>query len=65
MQFAKEKYFGEAGPFGAYDYKAIAEATFFGVPNYVIGATGQIATPPPPPAPNPAAGTQSTALSVN
>jgi hypothetical protein len=52
MQFAKDRYVGEAGAFGAYDDKAVAEATFYGIPNYTIG-TGGIATPPAPPAPTP------------
>jgi hypothetical protein len=67
MQFAKDQYLGESGPFGAYDYKALAEATFYGPPNYTIGPNGTIATPPPLPAPPsgaPGVGTTSTALTV-
>jgi hypothetical protein len=62
MQFAKDRYVGEAGAFGAYDNKAVAEATFYGIPNYAIG-NGGVATPPAPAAPTP--GRTASSISVN
>ncbi len=40
LAFAKSSYAADLSSYGVYDEKVLMEATFYGMPNYVIGAPG-------------------------
>lgn len=54
LQFAKQGYLDSA-TFGVYDHKAVQEATLFGLPQWRVGPSGQVATTVLPDADVPAA----------
>ena len=65
MIFAKQQYFGDLGLYGAYDEKALQEATFYGLPMYKLG-TGTPAIPTPvTTTTDPVTGIQSTTVSAS
>ena len=65
MIFAKQQYFGDLGLYGAYDEKAIQEATFYGLPMYRLGTGTPAAPTPVTTTPDPVTGIQSTTVSAS
>jgi hypothetical protein len=68
VAYAKQQYYSELGAWGVFDAKSVQQFTQYGLPMYVVGATGQVAGPVPPTSPpplsaDPDTGLQATTLS--
>jgi uncharacterized delta-60 repeat protein len=64
LLFAKKAYVAGQPLFSAYDLKAIEESTFYGLPMYRIGSTGQVAAPALPAARGTSTEVRSQSVSV-
>jgi hypothetical protein len=68
VSYAKQQYYSGLGAWGVFDAKSVQQFTQYGLPMYVVGASGRVAGPvpptsPPPTSEDPDTGLQATTLS--